>query len=362
MTARSAIADALRHAAARLPDLLAPGHTLAIAYSGGQDSTCLLHALAERRLDVVAAHVDHGLRAESAEQAQQVAEIARGFGVPCEVRRIDLRAYQALTGWGVQQAARAARYQVLAAIVAERQAEALLVAHTADDQAETVLLNLLRGAGLRGLAGMRLDETLDPAQLGPTLVAAPPLRVARPLLRVSRATALAYCQELGLARVEDASNQSGVYTRNRVRLELLPALEGFNPGVRAILARTADLAAEDEQALDSLARAHFADVAERIDADALAMPLDAWREQPRALRRRLLRLGLASLLGGLVDVPDAPIEDALDLLDAPAAGRSYHLPGGVELALQPDRFVLRLHSGAQAPRRAKSWGNVPPRV
>jgi tRNA(Ile)-lysidine synthetase-like protein len=390
------VADALRHAAARLPDLLAPGHKLVVGYSGGQDSTCLLHALSQRGLDLVAAHVDHGLRPESADQALQVAGIAHGFGVACEVRRIDLRSYQSLTGWGVQQAARAARYQVLAAIAAELGAEGLLVAHTADDQAETVLLNLLRGAGLKGLSGMRLDERLDPAELGPTLVASAPVRVARPLLRVSRATTLAYCQELGLDHVEDPSNFSGAYTRNRVRLELLPLLERFNPGVRAILARTADLAAEDELALDELAHVRFADLATRVDPHVLVVRLDAWREQPRALQRRLLRLGLRALLGGLVDVPDAPIEDALDLLDA--AGRSqdsrpgekqprsaeptgtaegehlarsaeragtaraYHLPGGVELGVESGRFVLRLGGQAQAPRRVKSWGKTPPRV
>ena len=104
--------DALRHAAARLPDLLAPGRRLLVGYSGGQDSTCLLHALAQRDLDVVAAHVDHGVRPESADQAQQAVEIARSFGVTCHVRRIDLGAYQATTGWGVQQAARAVRVQL----------------------------------------------------------------------------------------------------------------------------------------------------------------------------------------------------------------------------------------------------------
>ena len=345
-----------------MPDLLAPGHKLVVGYSGGQDSTCLLHALAERRLDLVAAHVDHGLRPESAEQARHISGVARSWGLRCEVRRIDLAAYRERTGWGIQQTARAARYQVLAAIVAEVQAEALLVAHTADDQAETVLLNLLRGAGLKGLSGMRLEERVDPGQLGPALVQAPPVRVARPLLRVSRATTLAYCQELGLDHVADPSNLSGAYTRNRVRLELLPLLERFNPGVRGTLARTADLAAEDEQALDDLAQAQLRELATRADADGLEVPLAAWRQQPRALRRRVLRLALASLLGGLVDVHDAPIEDALDLLDAAAGPRAYHLPGGIELSVQPGRFVLRLHGQAQAPKGAKSQGTPPPRV
>src|ERR687887_846516 len=112
MTARSAIATALRHAAARLPDLLVPGRRLVVAYSGGQDSTCLLHALAERGLDVVAVHIDHSLRADSAAAAGRVTEIAASLHVPVRVARVDVPAYRAVAppGWSVQQAARAARY------------------------------------------------------------------------------------------------------------------------------------------------------------------------------------------------------------------------------------------------------------
>ena len=363
---RSAISTALRHATARLPDLLAPGHRLVVAYSGGQDSTCLLHALAARGLDLVAVHVDHGLRPESADQAAQAAQIASGFGVRCEVRRVDVASYRARTGWGIQQAARAARYQVLSTVVAQVGAQALLVGHTADDQAETVLLNLLRGTGLSGLAGMRLDEWIEPGQFGPPIVEdqmLPPLvRVARPLLRVARETTLAYCEELGLPRVEDPSNQSAAYTRNRVRLELLPILERFNPAVRTVLARTADLAAEDDQALDDLARSLFGALARRVDADTLEIDLAEWWPRARAVQRRLLRLGLATLLGGLVDVPSSPIEDALDLLQSTSGERAYHLPGGVELVTAGSHFVLRLHGRAKPPRQPKRWGIAPPRV
>jgi tRNA(Ile)-lysidine synthase len=362
----AAVHDALRHALARLPDLLGPGHRVVVGYSGGQDSTCLLHALTRLELDVRAVHVDHGLRPESADQAPRIAEIAQGFGVPCQVRRVDVPAYQAITGWGVQQAARTARYQALAASVAETQADVLLVAHTADDQAETLLLNLLRGTGVKGLGGMRLLDSLDVARLGPPALAgaqlAAPLSVARPLLRVERATTLAYCQDLRLPRVEDPSNLSRAYTRNRVRMDLLPLLERFNPAIRGVLARTADLAAEDDEALDSLARMVLADLARRVDADTLEVDLDRWAERPRGLRRRLLRLGLAELLGDMVDIPDAPIEDALDLLQSARGPRSYHLPGGVELAMASPRFVLRLHARAQAPKRAKSWGAEAPGV
>ena len=354
MNGRSAVADALRHATARLPDLLVPGPRLVVAYSGGQDSTCLLHALAERGLDLIAAHVDHGLRPESAADAARVAENAARLGVECRVVRVDV----AKTGRGVQAAARAARYRALVDIVGDEQARALLMAHTADDQAETVLLNLLRGAGLAGLAGMRLAEYLPPPAARSS--EGPPsgrgsLRVARPLLRVERRSTLAYCQELGLPVVEDASNRSRIYTRNRVRLDLLPALEAFNPAIRRVLARLADLAAEDEAALAAHVQAVHEQLVRPAEPDARAYDLQGWRAQPRGVQRRLLRLALGKLLGTVVDVPASPIEDALDLLASSHGQHTYHLPGGVELCTGTGlAFVLRLHGSAQPPNLGKT--------
>jgi tRNA(Ile)-lysidine synthase len=370
--ARDVVRRELRKSAARLPDLLTPGARLVVGYSGGQDSTCLLHALATSRLklDVVAAHVDHCLRAESATDAQRVAALATSIGVDVRVRRVDVAAYRrGLPGWSVQQAARAARYHALAEIAQELQARAVMTGHTADDQAETLLINLLRGTGLAGLAAMPLDETLDLTRVGPLLtdrssnVHAQRLRLARPLLRVSRSITQAYCAESGLALVEDASNQSRAYTRNRVRIDLLPVLERFNPAIRAVLARTADLAAEDVAALDAVV-AQLAASLERQTAgdDELEYDLGLWRAQPRALQRRLLRHGLERLLGALVDVRAAPIEDALDVVQSGQPAQTYHLPYGIELCLQAEAFVLRRHGRARPRSRPKTWGAKASRV
>src|SRR5262245_53497828 len=150
--AREHVRRALRSAALRLPDVFAPGTRLLVAVSGGQDSTCLLHALAHKHpaLELVAAHVDHGLRPDSAESAQRVKALADSIGVACDVVRLDVGTYRAKRA-SVQQAARAARYVALAELAQAHEASALMVAHTADDQAETVLLNLMRGIGLLGL-------------------------------------------------------------------------------------------------------------------------------------------------------------------------------------------------------------------
>jgi tRNA(Ile)-lysidine synthase len=362
--AREQVRRALRTAAARLPEVFSRGSRVVVAFSGGQDSTCLLHAVANahKGVEVVAAHVDHGLRAESAEDAQRIVQCAAEIGVECVVRRVDVGAYRkTLPAWSIQQAARAARYQALASVVAERDAAALLVAHTADDQAETLLLNLLRGTGLTGLSAMRLDETLELRRLGPPIpdVSHRPshVRLARPLLRVSRATTLGYCAQFGLSIVEDASNQARAYTRNRVRLDMLPILEQINPAIRSVLARTADLAAEDDAALQAV----VAELESRLRRDQ-AYELRLWRAQPRALQRRLLRRGIESLVGELVDVPDSPIEDALDLLQTAQPKQTYHLPHGVELCVGTDMFFLQRHGRARNRSVPNTWELEAPRV
>jgi tRNA(Ile)-lysidine synthase len=278
------------------------------------------------------------------------------LGIDVTVMRVDVPEYRRrLPGSSVEQAARAARYHALAQAAQASSVTAVCVGHTADDQAETVLLHLLRGAGLAGLGGMRFDEPFDAAQLGPAPAewAAParPFRLARPLLRVARSTTLAYCVELGLPVVEDTSNQSRAHTRNRVRLDLLPALEAFNPAIRAVLARTADLAADDVAALDSLVGQLQTGVLQEASSVERVYDLQRWRDQPRALQRRLLRRGLEVLLNTLVDVRAAPIEDALDVLASARPEATYHLPYGVEMRIETTVFRLLRHGRAMAPRR-----------
>jgi tRNA(Ile)-lysidine synthase len=360
----------LRAAVVRLADVFGPGTRLVVGFSGGQDSSCLLHALVQTQpqLQLTAVHVDHALRADSADAARQVSDLASAIGVACDVTRIDVAAYRTtFRRASMQQAARAARYQALAAAADRHQAAALLVAHTADDQAETLLLNLLRGTGLLGLAGMRMDDTLDLARLGPPVASEfesnTTLRLVRPLLRVPRAATLAYCAHFGLNVVEDASNRTRAYTRNRVRLDLLPLLEQFNPAIRTVLARTAELAGDDVAALDHVVTELYARVAHDHEFDLLR-----FRAQPRALQRRLLRMGLEAVLGQLTDVPDAPIEDALDLVQTGRAGQAYHLPYGVELCVRSEAFTLRLGGGARQPmtqhevQHEKTWDVGVPRV
>jgi tRNA(Ile)-lysidine synthase len=240
----------------------APGTDVSCAVSGGADSLALLALAVQAGCTVTACHVDHGLRGEAAEEADVVRDAAARFGAAFVALRVDVGA-----GPNLEARARSARYAALP--------HGVLTGHTADDQAETVLLNLLRGAALDGLAGIRPDGR-------------------RPLLALRRTETRALCAELGLAPVADPSNDDPAFRRNRVRHELLPLLDAIaERDVAALLARQSALVADDVALLDELAGA-----LDPTDAAALAAA-------PVALARRAIRSWLRGGTDAECHPPDA---------------------------------------------------------
>ena len=214
------------------------------ALSGGADSVALLHALAasarERGLPLHAAHLDHRLRSDSGDDAAFCRELCERLGVPLVTAGADVAGRAAREGLGLEEAARLERRAFLRRVQRQAGASAVALAHTRDDQAETVLMRVLRGSGRSGLAAMRARTR----------------HFIRPLLDVSRADVLDYLAAHGLAWREDPSNRDLRFTRNRVRHELLPYLERhFNPRLRETLARSAGFIADESDVLAAQARA-----------------------------------------------------------------------------------------------------------
>ena len=304
------------------------GQALVVGLSGGADSVALVDALASLRrrrgFRVVAAHLDHGLRPGSADDASFCAALCVRLDVPFRAGRAQVRARAAREKGGLEQAARRERDAFLRAVRDEERAAAIAVAHTRDDQAETLLLRLLRGAGATGLAGMR-PKTGD---------------VLRPLLGVSRAEILAHLRERGLAWREDPSNDDLAYRRNRVRHELLPYLEErFNPGIRAGLARTAALLSDEAVHLRAEASALLALIA-REEEGALILKRAPLAEAATAVARAAVRLALHRT-GGLAQVGAVHVERVLRLARAKApSGRRVLLPGGREARFTRDEVRL----------------------
>jgi tRNA(Ile)-lysidine synthase len=310
-----------------------PGGTLVVGLSGGKDSVALTDALASLRrrrgFRVVAAHLDHGLREGSAEDAAFCAALCERLDVPFRAGTADVRARAGRERGGLEQAARRERYAYLRRVRDEEKAAAIAVAHTRDDQAETLLLRLLRGAGATGLAGMR-PRAGD---------------VVRPLLAVSREEVLAHLRERGLDWREDPSNADTAHRRNRVRHELIPYLEErFNPGIRAALARTASLLADEAAHIRAEAESLLASIAREED-DALVLERVALAGAPTAVARSAIRQALARA-GGLAQVGALHVERVLRLARAKApSGRRLPLPGGREARFTRDAIRIEKRAG-----------------
>jgi tRNA(Ile)-lysidine synthase len=318
---------------------LPPDSPLVVGVSGGADSLTLLHALSHGlypRERLVVAHLDHLLRPGSAADAAFAGQAAAAWGLRFVVEVVDVGQLARRRRLSVEEAGRLARYAFLGRTADAFGAPAAAVGHNADDQAESVLMHLLRGTGSAGLRGM--------APVGP-MPTRPDLTLLRPLLAVPRHEIEAYCRANGLEPMVDESNEDVVYHRNWLRLHLLPLLEEANPGIRERLRQTASLAAAEHdliQALESEAMERIA----RAGPVTITLDRAAWLALPLALRRATLRRAAARLRPELRDLGFRAVEQARLLAEAGRSGRRASLPAGIQLEVRPD--VLWLWAG-QAP-------------
>lgn len=282
--------------------LVQTGDLVVVACSGGPDSLALLHIMwrlqRELGISLAAAHVDHMLRGDAGRaDARFVQEFCATLGVPCSVTAVDVPARVKQTGQSVEEAARELRYRCLHRCAARYgPSTKIAVGHNLDDQAETVLLHLLRGAGSRGLAGMAPRT---------------PTGIIRPLLTVTRRDIEAYCREHGLTPRRDATNWDTTFTRNKVRLELLPLLRRrFNPNVSRLLAQTAQVLREEHNYITAAAQRALSAMLRYHDG-AYALDLARWRRLPAALQREILRLIVDKIVPSLKGITFNHVETLL---------------------------------------------------
>jgi len=297
-----------------------PGTTVLVACSGGADSLALLSGTvfeAHRRdLRVGAVVVDHGLQPDSARVAQDAIEQAGAIGAD---ETVTVRVQVEVDGQGPEAAAREARYAVLEEVAERWSAPLVLLGHTRDDQAETVLLGLTRGSGSRSLAGMRPGFSV----------------FRRPLLDVTRAETEAACAAEGLTPWQDPHNSDDRFTRARVRHRVLPVLEDeLGPGVAAALARTAAQLADDSQALDA-----WAGDAARDLVDDTGVALAGLRLLPTAIRTRVLRAAALAAGAPAAELAWSHVRALDALVDDPhRAAKEVRLPGHLTARARGDRL------------------------
>ena len=315
------------------------GGLLLCAVSGGRDSVCLLHYLANlapgRGFSVAAAHLNHKMRPEAQRDEDFVRTLCRKLDVPFYTEAVPVYETAEQWGLGVEETGRRLRYDFLQRTADTIGAERIATAHHAQDQAETVLLNLLRGTGPEGLAGI------------------PPVRgrIVRPLLQTSRREIEDYLAEHRLAHVEDSTNQDTHYARNRLRRELWPQLETINPALTRSIGRTAEILRSENTYLDTLA-------ADYLPQSGTALETARLLSAPEALRPRILRLLLQRLPGGKRDVGAVHIDALLALA---VGGGTLDLPGEMQAVCRGGQLRLTMRAAAPPEMTLKPgvnhWGD-----
>ncbi|MDD5468587.1 MAG: tRNA lysidine(34) synthetase TilS [Anaerolineales bacterium] len=311
--------------------LVAGGRPLLVGVSGGPDSLCLWRLLSQMDTPLIVAHFNHGLRPEADREAAYVASLARQAGQLYRAGKGDVRAFARRQRLSIEEAAREMRYRFLFSVAEKAGAQAVVVGHQADDQVETVLMHLLRGAGSSGLSGMRFRLCPNPWSQTIPLV--------RPLLSTWREEIEAYLGENGMAPVWDASNRDETYFRNRLRAELIPSLETYNPQVKLALWRTADILGAESEALEAILQPAWEATLAAASPGVVGFHRQAFTAQPLGLQRLLLRKGLEQLLGGLRDVEYRDFERALSSLAKPSGSRREDLAGGVYMLVDGDAWI-----------------------
>lgn len=343
-------------------NLLPQGKPLVVGVSGGVDSLVLLHALLELRstygLMLHVATLDHSLRGEAGiADADSVHHTAERWGLPCSRATADVPAIAEAYGLNIEEAARQARYTFLMAVAAAQQTDTVAVAHNYDDQAETVLMHIVRGTGLRGLRGMMpltplsdthfledAEEFIDGLPTSFNLLPEE-FSLSRPLLDVPRTMIRAYAEEHGLEPREDVTNADTTRFRSRIRHEILPLVENLNPNIRNALNRLADVVRADVDVIESRLESVAAWILDWHETepdedgekgDIVFIDRADFRSQPLGIQRGLIRKAIYELSPGLRDISFEQTEKVRDLIINGATNTRIHLPADLTLSIGYD--------------------------
>ena len=346
--------DALRadvQATIRTHQLFAPGARMLVGVSGGGDSVALLRILVllrpTWRLGLRAVHVDHGLRPESPQDAAFVESLGRRWDVPVTVVQREVAAACARQGWSLEDGARRIRYAAFCETAEAAGVQVVALAHTADDQAETVLMRLVRGTGLLGLGAMPIRRPLEDRW------------IVRPLLERWREELLQFLREEHLQWREDATNKDPRFLRNRIRHQLLPLLaRDYNPNIKQALVQLAQQSLADYAYLQDAAGRQWRRIAKPMKTQAapagavrawtVSLSVSRFLHQPKAVQRQLMRQAIQRVRGDVGRLEFRHWIQAERLFQEPRAG-SLDLPGGVQLRRESDRVICEVLGPQRAP-------------
>ncbi len=301
---------------------LVKGRLIIVGVSGGPDSLCLMETLRQAGYPILIAHFDHQLRAESGEDARMVEKIASRLMLGCVIDGADVRAHADQEKISIEEAARNLRYRFMFKLARERNAQAVAVGHTADDQVETVLMHFLRGSALTGLKGMSYRSLLK--------IFDSQIPIVRPLLNMWREDTVVYCAVNGLRPHYDSTNDSLNFQRNRIRHLLIPNLESYNPKFReAVLRMTESLKGDHAFLMETLEKAWHETVT-AMDDEIVTFDSDLLSKHSVGLQRNLVKHAMQILRPG-VDLSFSVLERATRLINDDAHSMCVDLKGGLRM-------------------------------
>jgi tRNA(Ile)-lysidine synthase len=314
--------------------ILAPGEKVIVGVSGGADSLALMHLFVQVRdeMGIVphVVHVHHGIRGKEAdEDAVFVEQIAQAWAVPYTIQHVDVLALVKQQRLSLEEAARKARYSILAQAATNVGTQLIAVAHNADDQAETVLMHLLRGSGLAGLRGILPIVSLDGQST-----------IVRPLLDVPHSSLEEYCAANQITPRQDSSNADPAYFRNRLRHQIMPLLNELVPGLRERLGQSANLLSADHQLVWLRVLQGWNETVLEEGQQRVRFRRKAWLLQPLAVQRELIRWVVQRLRGSLNDLSYENVEAGVQLAKNSETGAQVNLPNGLVIRLGYDEVII----------------------
>lgn len=314
-------------------NMLSPCETVVVGVSGGADSVGLLYFLAELEeynLKPIVSHINHGIRPEEGKRdAEFVREIAKKLNLPFELKEVNTPEFKKKLKLSLEEAARILRYGFFKEVLHKYRARKIATAHTLDDQAETVLMRLVRGSGALGLSG------IPPVSEG---------YIIRPLIETPRSEIEEYLRAKGIKWVEDSTNRARDFLRNRIRHELIPELQEYNPRIKEALSRTASILRVEEDFIRSGAKTWLEYVFGSAGEGELVGNISRYKLIPEALRPAFLRMAIERLKGDLRKISFGHIDSIDELLLSEAPSGEISLPDGIVMAKGYDLFLITLRS------------------
>lgn len=324
-------------------NLIEKGEKVLVAVSGGPDSLALLQVLLSLKYDVCVAHVNHGLRESAISDEIFVKQFCEERKIPCFVKQVSLKSLikteKSLKGMSLEEAGRRVRYDFFEEMAEQNHCAKIALAHNANDNVETVMMNLLRGSGLTGLKGIEPKRE----------------KIVRPLLEVSREEIEAYCKAENLIPRQDESNQETVYTRNKIRLELIPYIEkNINSNVMQNISRMSEIVREEERYLSNQAELAYQSVLQKEEETEVICDLKAFNLLDIVLKRRIILKSIIKVLGNAKDIEKVHVDDIVKLCKNNVGGKYLTPNQNIKVSVGQGKVKFKLEKESKGGANEKA--------